>query len=170
MAVHVENETDLTFDFPLEGLLTEVVECALDTEEFPYEAEVNIVLTNDEEIRAINQESRGIDAATDVLSFPALEYEAAGDFSFLEHLSDAEELNYCNPETGELILGDMMISLEHVKAQAKEYGHSERRELAFLCVHSMLHLFGYDHILESDRRLMQEEEKRILGRLGIPRA
>lgn len=169
MTVNIENESSLRFDFSAEELTERVIAYALDAKDFPYEAEVNVVLTGDEEIRRTNREFRGIDSATDVLSFPALEYETPGDFSFLDELSEEEEAMYCDPDTGELVLGDMMISLEHVAAQAEEYGHSKERELAFLVAHSMLHLFGYDHMEEEERRVMQREERALMDGLGITR-
>ncbi|MCD8119401.1 MAG: rRNA maturation RNase YbeY [Lachnospiraceae bacterium] len=167
MTVNIENESNIKFDFSADDLVREVISYALDAKDFPYEAEVNVVLTGDEEIRAANREFRGIDRETDVLSFPALEYEAAGDFAFLDDLSEEEEAMYCDPDTGELVLGDMMVSLNRVKAQAAEYGHSEKRELAFLVAHSMLHLFGYDHMEEEERAVMQQEERSLMEGLGI---
>ena len=101
-----------------------------------------MTLTDNEGIHAINKEYRQIDRPTDVLSFPMLSYETPGDFSFL---SDENEDDF-NPDTGEVMLGDIIISVDKVKEQALEYGHSEKREFAFLITHSMLHLFGYDHM------------------------
>ena len=101
----------------------------------PFEAEINLTLTDNDGIHAINKEYRDIDAPTDVLSFPMLSYESAGDFSKLE---DDYDDNF-NPDTGEIMLGDIIISVDKVKEQAKSYGHSEKREYAFLILHSMLH-------------------------------
>ena len=108
---------------------------------------------------------RGIDSVTDVLSFPMLSYEKAGDFSFL---SEENECDF-NPDTGEVILGDIIISVDKVKEQAGEYGHSESREFAFLITHSMLHLFGYDHIEEEDDKIMEPLQEKILNELNIYR-
>lgn len=149
---------------PYQGIISEVVDVVLDYEDCPYESEVNVVITNDEEIHKINQEYRGINKATDVLSFPMVEYEKPGEFDWLEDYGE-----YFNPETGELLLGDIMISIDHVWAQAQEYGHSVERELAFLSVHSMLHLCGYDHIEEEDRKIMEEKQREIMNLLGILR-
>ena len=91
-------------------------------------------------------------------------FDTPGDFSNIEEQEDC-----FHPDTGELMLGDIMISVEHVFAQAKEYGHSVRRELAFLVAHSMLHLMGYDHMEEEERRLMEERQEAILERIGITR-
>ena len=98
---------------------------SLEHESFPYEAEVNLTLTDNEGIHAINKEYRQIDRPTDVLSFPMLSYETPGDFSFL---SDENEDDF-NPDTGEVMLGDIIISVDKVKEQAIEYGHSEKKRV-----------------------------------------
>ena len=112
----------------------------------------------------MNLEQRGIDRPTDVLSFPMIEYDAPGDFSVI----DEETGDAFNPETGELMLGDIVISKEKVLSQAEEYGHSPKREYAFLIAHSMLHLFGYDHMEEEERAEM-EAQRAIMEKVGIPR-
>ena len=94
-----------------------------------------------------------------------LDYETPADFSFVEEEPDI----YADPETGDLVLGDIVISLERAEEQAKEYNHSVRRELAFLVAHSMLHLCGYDHIDDAERLVMEQKQEEILGRLGITR-
>lgn len=162
----------ITFDYelaceaviPYKDIITNAVDVVLDCEDCPYEIEINVVITDNEEIRKTNKEFRGIDRATDVLSFPMLEYETPSDFDWLE---DYEE--YFNPETGELLLGDIMISMDKVWEQAKEYGHSVERELAFLSVHSMLHLCGYDHMEEEEKEIMEEKQREIMNILGIHR-
>ena len=113
---------------------------------------------------APNLEFRGIDRPTDVLSFPMLDYETPGEFDFLEERPDCFD-----PETGELALGDIMISKEKVVEQAEEYGHSILREYAFLIAHSMLHLTGYDHMEEEERVVMEQKQKEIMERLNILR-
>ena len=122
-----------------------------------------MVITDDDSIRETNCEFRNMDKATDVLSFPMCTYRTPGDFTELE------QQDVFHPETGELLLGDIMISYDHVQKQAEEFGHSEIREFAFLTVHSMLHLFGYDHETEEDRSAMEEKQKEILEELGIKR-
>ena len=102
----------------------------------------------------MNLEQRGIDRPTDVLSFPMIEYDAPGDFSVI----DEETGDAFTPETGELMLGDIVISKEKVLSQAEEYGHSPKREYAFLIAHSMLHLFGYDHMEEEERAEMEAHQ------------
>ena len=164
MTIPVERETEIKLGFDEEALIRRVCEAALDAESCPYEAEVDVLLTDDASIREINNSERGIDRATDVLSFPALELPAPGDFSRVE-----EDPMLFHPETGELLLGDMVISLDKVRQQAAEYGHSEERELAFLTAHSMYHLMGYDHEEEKGRLEMEARQEALLQRLGIRR-
>lgn len=170
MTINIENEYENYKDFC--GLLLEkpdeivnkAVLSVLDIEKNPYECEINVLFTGDEEIREINREQRNLDKSTDVLSFPMIEYESPSCFDGFDDMDDL-----FHPETGELLLGDIVISLDHVKAQAKEYGHSADRELAFLVVHSMLHLHGYDHMEEGDRTLMEERQRAALDVCGYHR-
>ena len=127
MSLFIEKETDTDFSFDEEALAKEVTDYAIEHEGFPIEAETNQTLTDNDGIHAINKEYRDIDAPTDVLSFPMLSYESAGDFSKLE---DDYDDNF-NPDTGEIMLGDIIISVDKVKEQAKSYGHSAKREYAF---------------------------------------
>jgi probable rRNA maturation factor len=161
----VEKEVEDGFDFDCELLAKEVIEFTLSQEAFPYEAEVNLTLTDNEGIHEINRMYRDIDAPTDVLSFPMLSYETPGDFG---HLEENYDDNF-NPDTGEIILGDIIISVDRVRAQAKEYGHSKKREYAFLIVHSMLHLLGYDHMVPEDAAVMEEKQRQILDAMNIVR-
>lgn len=165
MTINIEYEAEKKLDLPYEAIIREIVEEALDYESCPYEAEVNVVLTDDEEIRIINKEYREIDAATDVLSFPMIDFEMAADFSHVEE--DVEDS--FNPESGELMLGDIMISVDKVEEQAEKYGHSQTRELAFLVAHSMLHLCGYDHMEEDERLTMEKKQEEILELRGYLR-
>lgn len=165
MTITIEYETEQRLELPYEKIIDEIVMAAMDYEDCPYEAEVSVLLTDNEEIRRINREFRSLDSATDVLSFPMGDYEKPADF---EHLEEASE-DYFNPETGELLLGDIVISVEKVKEQAEKYGHSESRELAFLTAHSMLHLFGYDHMEEDERKVMEDKQEEILKRAGYER-
>lgn len=164
MTVLFEEEGNLTLPLACEELAIKVVEAALDYVGCPYEAEVNLLLTMNEEIQEMNRSFRQIDKATDVLSFPMVEYEEAGDFDFLENTNA-----YFHPESGELMLGDIVISKEKVISQAEEYGHSIEREYAFLIAHSMLHLFGYDHMEEEERVEMEKKQREILEQLQILR-
>lgn len=165
MTYHIEYEASKALNFDYEELLKRVIDACMDYEDCPYESEVSIVFTDDSRIQDINKEFRGIDKTTDVLSFPAVEYEAAGDFSHLEdHYTDC-----FHPETGELILGDIVISVERAMGQAQEYGHSIEREIAFLTAHSMFHLFGYDHMEEEERIVMEQKQNKVLDILQIRR-
>ena len=161
----MEEEVKVEFEFDYKELADKVINYCMESQNFPYEAEINLTLTDNEGIHIINKEYRQIDRPTDVLSFPMLSYEKAGDFSFL---SEENECDF-NPDTGEVILGDIIISVDKVKEQAGEYGHSESREFAFLITHSMLHLFGYDHIEEEDAKIMEPLQEKILNELNIYR-
>lgn len=165
MTINIEYEADKKLELPYESIIEEVVTASLDYEECPYEAEVNVVLTDNEEIRRINREFRQIDNATDVLSFPMGDFETPSDFERME----AQSEDYFNPETGELLLGDIVISVDKVEEQAEKYGHSESRELAFLVAHSMLHLCGYDHMEEEERAVMEQKQEEILKAGGYTR-
>ena len=155
MTIDISYETDIELDIPYEDIIRQMVVAALDYENCPYEAEVSVTVVDNKEIQEINKIYRNIDKATDVLSFPMYQYEKAADF---DNLDDSA----FNPESGELLLGDIVISAEKVTAQAKEYGHSKEREFAFLLVHSMLHLLGYDHMEEEERLVMESKQKEIL--------
>lgn len=162
MTFNIEVETDTKLDFDYKKTIHEVIEAVLEHEDCPYEAEVNLILTDNEEIHKINKEYREIDRPTDVLSFPMIEYETPSDFSIVE-----ESMEYFNPETGELILGDIIISLDKVLEQAESYHHSVMREFAFLIVHSMLHLCGYDHMETEEASVMESKQREILTKLNI---
>lgn len=165
MSFYLEEEVKVDFEFDYKELADKVINYCMESQNFPYEVEINLTLTDNEGIHIINKEYRQIDRPTDVLSFPMLSYEKAGDFSFL---SEENECDF-NPDTGEVILGDIIISVDKVKEQAREYGHSESREFAFLITHSMLHLFGYDHIEEEDAIIMEPLQEKILNELNIHR-
>ena len=165
MTIEIEYETEISLEVPeYEALITQVVEGAMDYEGCPYEAEVHVLLTDNEEIRQINKEYRNLDQPTDVLSFPMISYETPGDFSHVE-----EDMDCFHPDTGELILGDIVISVEKVAEQAEKYGHSPKRELAFLVAHSMFHLFGYDHMTEQERPVMEKKQDELMEKLQILR-
>ena len=149
MTVLIEEETEVIFPFDYKKLAEEIVETVIEAENFPYEAEVSLLLVSIETIQEINREYRKIDSATDVLSFPMVNYEFPGDFSKLEEQED----NF-NPDTGEALLGDIVLCVDKVKEQATNFGHSEKREYAFLIMHSMLHLFGYDHMTKEEAVVM----------------
>ncbi|MCI8525443.1 MAG: rRNA maturation RNase YbeY [Oscillospiraceae bacterium] len=138
------------------------IHAALDAEGVDIPCEINVLATDDATIQTINRQTRQVDKPTDVLSFPMFEY-APGAFP-KDAAKDAD------PETGLLPLGDMVLSLERAAAQAKEYGHSLRREVGYLTIHSVLHLLGYDHLDEGPmKRQMRAREERILADIVLPR-
>ncbi len=142
------------------ALIRKAIRAALAAEGVDFPCEVDVRVTNDAEIHAVNLETRQVDRPTDVLSFPALDLTPG-------ELPGEED---ADPATGLAPLGDMMISMERVRAQAKEYGHSNRRELAYLVVHSVLHLLGYDHLDEGPQKArMRTREDAIMAELGIER-
>ncbi len=164
MTILIENEIDAEFDFDYEDIAKKVIETAMDQLKFPFEAEISLTITDSEGIHAINKEFRNIDSATDVLSFPMVEYEKPGDFDKIESDDDL-----FNPETGEVILGDIVLCAERIYSQAEEYNHSVLREYAFLIAHSMLHLFGFDHMTEEEASVMEQKQREILDYLNISR-
>ena len=144
-----------------ETLLSRVIPAALEAEGVTVPCEVDVLLTDDEGIHQINLEQRDVDRPTDVLSFPMFEF-APGE----PPTDDAD----ADPETGLVPLGDMVISLERARAQGEEYGHGTEREVAYLAVHSVLHLLGYDHMDEGPMKAqMRAREEAILNSLGISR-
>ena len=151
--IYFTNETDSPVTYGLKMLVRRSVIAALEYEGFYNDAEVSVTFTDNEGIRRINSEFRGIDKPTDVLSFPLTDFEGGDE-----------------PPTDELTvaLGDIVISLQKAKAQAEEYGHSFEREVAFLCVHSMLHLMGYDHVnSDEEDEEMRRRQREILKKMGL---
>ena len=161
--IYIENEYSKPIDIDYEVIAKDIIDYALEYINCPYECEINLTIVDNDTIREINKEAREIDKATDVLSFPMLEYLNPGDFSDKDN-----EINF-NPESGELILGDIIISYDKVIDQSSEYGHSKKREFAFLVAHSMLHLFGFDHMTEDERLDMENRQNEILNKKGYTR-
>ena len=149
--IYFENEQNkLKVKYSLKLLMRKAIKATLKYEEIPNDVEVSITFTDNEAIRVLNAQYRSIDKATDVLSFP-LEND-------VENISEDELL----------MLGDIVISLERAQMQANEFGHSFERETAFLCVHSMLHLLGYDHeISEVDDIDMRRRQSEIMKSIGL---
>ena len=142
------------------AFIRKAIRTALVAEGVDFPCEVDVRVTSDAGIRQINLDMRQVDAATDVLSFPAFDLTPG-------ELPGPED---ADPATGLVPLGDMVLSLERVQAQAKEYGHSNRRELAYLVVHSVLHLLGYDHLDEGpEKARMREREEAVMALLGLER-
>lgn len=156
----IENEQNKeAFTNELEAVVRAVCEKVMECEECDFDAQISLTLTDNENIKIINNEFRSIDAPTDVLSFPMLEFDEEG------QIID-NEFEYDNDL---IMLGDIVISLERAREQSIEFGHSFKREIAFLCAHSMLHLLGYDHMVEDEERIMNEKQENILNSLNITR-
>jgi len=154
MTVLIDNRTD--FDITeYEKLFNDVIAESLRYEEFDSECEVSLSIVDNDEIKDINKQFRNIDAPTDVLSFPLLTFEE-------DEVCDVNE-------NDEIMLGDIIISIDRAKEQAEEFGHGLVRELAFLTAHSMLHLLGYDHMVEEEEKIMFAKQEEILNNLGIRR-
>ncbi len=151
-----QNKIEVTSDF--EKLIEDVVREALRQEGFSEDAYVAVTLTDNENIKIINNEQRGIDSATDVLSFPVLEFE---DGEMIAGVGDYFE--------DKIILGDIVLSLERAMEQSVEFGHSFRREAGYLICHSVLHLLGYDHETEDEREVMRQKEENTLNVLSLTR-
>lgn len=157
-----ETKINITYDiFTLKqhlvsAIIRKCVEAVLDAERVTAPCEINVLVTNDRGIQAINKASRNLDKPTDVLSFPMFQLEAG---------NPPEDWSaYLDPETGLCPLGDMCICLERAAAQAQEFGHSTRREIGYLTIHSMLHLLGYDHLDEGPQKAqMRAREEAIAG-------
>ena len=165
MTSYVENEAGVEFGFDVKEILDAVMEQVLTMENCPYEAQVNLLITDDQGICEFNRQYRQIDASTDVLSFPMITFKKEADFSVAEE----EEADYFDPESGELLLGDIILSADKVKEQAIKYGHSIKRELAFLIAHSMFHLCGYDHMTKEEAHVMEAKQEEVLSLLEITR-
>ncbi len=156
LKIYFRNEQDKEkITYKLKMLLRHAIAETLDYEGYDKDVEVSLTFTDNEKIHKLNKEYRNVDRPTDVLSFPMNDGEESGDPS----------------EEFEPTLGDIVISLEKAREQANEYGHSFEREVAFLCVHSMLHLLGYDHEKsEADELDMRIRQRIIMGRLGLAKA
>lgn len=157
----VKEQTSLDY----EKIIQDIVEESLDYVSCPYDVSLSVSFIESEEMRELNLSQRGINYATDVLSFPLLSLDPPG--SFPESLE--EEWGNFDPETGELMLGDIVLNWDKVKEQAENYGHSLERELAFLIAHSLLHLFSYDHMEEEERKEMEQKQEEILENRGYYR-
>ncbi|WP_315080176.1 rRNA maturation RNase YbeY [uncultured Clostridium sp.] len=146
--------------------LEKVIEFALKEEEVNISSEISLLFVDNEEIREINNETRNIDRATDVLSFPMLDYPEKKVFKEVYTENDFSEADF---DGDDLVLGDIVLSLERTLEQSKEYNHSYEREASYLVVHSILHLLGYDHMEEEDKVKMRKREEEILTALDIRR-
>lgn len=162
MAVLIDNRQDIMeISYDMEAFVEKIVKAVLDYEKWDEDFEVSISFVDNKEIQTLNKQYRNIDAPTDVLSFPMLEYGEEG--------SDDEALSEEDYIDAEIPLGDIVISTEKAIEQSKEYGHSQEREIAFLLVHGMLHLLGYDHMNPEDEKIMFNKQDEILNALNIKR-
>lgn len=161
-----DRQNKITAGEELYNTIESVIDFALKEEQVVLPYEISVLLVDNEEIKNINQDTRNIDKETDVLSFPMLEYPEGKVFKEVY-------LNFDFPETYkdgyDLVLGDIVLSLEKAKEQSEDFGHSFLREVCYLIVHSVLHLLGYDHMKEDEKVIMRKQEESILGRLDIKR-
>lgn len=165
--IYVDNRQEkIKIDEEFQNKLEEVINFALKEEEVTVKAEISMLFVDNEEIREINNDTRGIDRATDVLSFPMLDYE---DKKVFKEMYKDKEFNETFMDGEELVLGDIVLSLERALEQSEEYNHSFNREACYLVVHSVLHLLGYDHMEDEDKKVMRKREEEILGKLDITR-
>ncbi|EMT38206.1 probable rRNA maturation factor [Thermoanaerobacter thermohydrosulfuricus] len=159
MNILIDNRQDKVDATNLEELVEKVIKTVLEVEEVIDNVEVSVSFVDNEEIRKLNKYYRGIDKPTDVLSFPLAEFE--------DTYAEVEEIEEDSEEVQPI--GDIVISLEKALEQSMEYGHSFEREVAYLTAHSMLHLLGYDHETEEERKIMREKEEEVMARLNIGR-
>lgn len=164
MSILFEENTKVDFDFDYNEVATKVVLEALSYEGFNKDAQISITIVDSDEIKAINKEFRNIDKPTDVLSFPLIDFSIDHNYEISE-----DSLDCIDPENGEVMLGDIVLCIDKIKSQALEYNHSVLREYAFLIAHSMLHLLGYDHMVENEAKDMERRQEEILMSLGISR-
>lgn len=163
MKINIENNQSL-FSIDQEDFIDDVVTYVLKAENVCVDCELNVFLVDNNEIRKINNDHRGIDRETDCLSFPMLSYNNGNVFK--DEYSNYTFKDY-ELDDGRLILGDIIISLEKAHSQSQEFNHSFEREVKYLLIHSLLHLLGYDHIEESDKKIMRQREKAIVKDLKI---
>ena len=164
MTLAFSDEQTISLPFDAVSAAESVIGQVLDQEQCPYEAQVSLTLTDNASIRELNRAYRETDRETDVLSFPMIPFAAPAEYDFLEEADDCFD-----PDSGELLLGDIVISVERAAAQAAEYGHSLKREYCFLIAHSMLHLLGYDHEVPEEAAVMEQKQEAALQALGITR-
>ncbi len=163
--MNTEIRTGEKFDFSVRVLARQVIRETLRREGCPYDVIVDLLVTGPEEVRELNRDFRGIDRDTDVLSFPGLDLVTPSAFDTI-----AEGDPACfDPDTGLLCMGSIVLQAQKIRSQAAEYGHSEKREFAFLVAHSVLHLCGYDHETEEEAAEMESRQEAVLSAMGIRR-
>ena len=165
--IYVDNRQEkIEVDNRLEEELKRVIEFTLKEEEVEIPCEVSLLFVDNDEIREINNETRNIDRETDVLSFPMLDYE---DKKVFKEMYKGYKFSQSDFDGNELVLGDIVLSLEKALEQSREFNHSFERESSYLVVHSVLHLLGYDHMEDEDKVVMRKREEEILNKLNITR-
>ena len=165
MSTILNNELEEELDKNYVEIINKVIAKSLEQERCPYETQISVTITDNNNIKKINKEYRDMDKPTDVLSFPLIDFSSPSNFD--EITEDNDE--WFDLDTGELMLGDIIISLERAKQQALEYGHSIQREIGFLTAHSMLHLMGYDHMIQEEEQVMFSKQQQILNEVGLER-
>lgn len=163
--INLEMEIEWEESFDFEEVANLVADTVLDKEECPYECEIELTITDSEEVHKINREYRNIDSTTDVLSFPNVDWDSPADY-------DCDGFNddyIVNPDTEMIMLGQIVLNKDRIISQAEEFGHSVKREYAFLIAHSMLHLLGYDHMVEDEAKVMETKQSEYLDSIGIGR-
>lgn len=158
MTIYIDNRIEMLATEDVEGIIKKIAAQTLAYEGRSTDCEISVSIVDLDEIQQINEQFRGIDSPTDVLSFPLLTFEEGEEIGVGER-----------NEKGEVLLGDIILCYQRAKAQAEEYGHSLSRELAFLTAHSMLHLLGYDHMEADEEKDMFQRQKEILNLAGFPR-
>lgn len=164
MILYIEDERH-ELDEAARALMQRCADAAQKAEGVACETAVYVEIVDDEAIQAINREQRGKDASTDVLSFPSVDYPKGKTAGAAAALLRREY----DPDAGACVLGDIIISMDHVRAQAREYGHSERRETGYLLTHGLFHLMGYDHMTDEDKPVMRAMEEKSLASIGLTR-
>ena len=163
--VNLENEVDFESDFDLLEVANSVADTVLKGEECPKGCEVELLITDEDTVKDINSQYRNIDKTTDVLSFPNVDWDSPADYNS----ASFKDEYLLSPENGLLMLGQIVLNDSRIISQANDYGHSVKREYAFLIAHSMLHLLGYDHMEDDEREVMEEKQREYLLKLGIER-
>lgn len=165
MIIFENEQNKLKFDEKIKLLIEKAIQRTMEYENFKHPYEISVLITDNEGIKSINNQYRNIDRETDVLSFPMIDFNS--DYDPLEDIES--DIEYINPDSGDIVLGDIVISFEKALSQSIEYGHSLEREISFLTVHSSLHLLGYDHERDFEAITMRSKEEDILKSLDMTR-
>lgn len=165
--IYIDNRQEkIKVENDIKEKIEEIINYALKEEEVMCDTEVSVIFVDNESIRKINKDERNIDKATDVLSFPMLAYDEG---KVYKEVYKSYDFSQEDLDDGELVLGDIVLSLQRAKEQSEEYDHSFTREVCYLTIHSVLHLLGYDHMREVDKKRMRKREEEILESFNITR-